>query len=429
MNILFASQAIDGHFNPMTGVAMKLKERGHDVRWYTGPVFAGKLKDLGIPLFPFKRAIEHRADNLFELYPERARLKGPRAIGFDGEKIFASNISNFLEDLRELDQEFPFDALVVDSSMFIQRLVSHLMGRPVVSVVVIPNMESDPLVPPLFFGFRPARNPADKALQAVAGLLSDKVILRPADQSYRRQHSFYGQEVPKGGRLTDETYRCSDAIIQAGTPSLDFPRRNHNPKVHYVGALLPYRRPGAPAGEPLPQGYGNTIVVTQGTVDNADQEKLIIPALEGLKDMGALVIVATGGRGTAELNQRYPQSNIQIRDYVDFAAVFESTDVFVTNGGYGGVQLALSKGVPLVVSGINEGKSDVNARVEHAGAGINLRTESPSPEKIRRAVHSILADPKWKNRAQQMQQDFARQDPAEAAARVVESVLSSRRTP
>jgi len=32
MNILFASQAIDGHFNPMTGVAMRLKERGHDVR-------------------------------------------------------------------------------------------------------------------------------------------------------------------------------------------------------------------------------------------------------------------------------------------------------------------------------------------------------------------------------------------------------------
>jgi MGT family glycosyltransferase len=426
MNILFASQAIDGHFNPMTGVAMKLKERGHDVRWYTGPVFTGKLKGLGIPLIPFKRAIEHRADNLFELYPERARLKGPRAIGFDGEKIFASNISNFFEDIRDLQQEFPFDALVVDSSMFVQRLVSHLLGKPVVNVAVIPNMESDPLVPPLFFGFRPPRNPAGKALQTVAGQLSDKIILRPAHQSYRRQHTFYGQDVPKRGRLTDDAYRCSDAVIQAGTQSLDFPRRNTNPKVHYVGALLPYRRPGADVPEELPPGYSTTIVVTQGTVDNADQDKLIIPALEALQDMDALVIVATGGRGTAELNRRYPQPNILIRDYVDFAAVFESTDVFVTNGGFGGVQLALSKGVPLVVSGINEGKSDVNARVEYAGAGINLRTEAPSPEKIRRAVHSILAEPGWKERAQQMRQDFARQDPAEAAADVVERVLASR---
>jgi MGT family glycosyltransferase len=424
MNILFASQAIDGHFNPMTGVAMRLKERGHDVRWYTGPVFAGKLQELGIPLFPFNRAIEHRADNLFELYPERARLKGPRAIGFDGEKIFASNISNFFEDLRDLDQDFPFDALVVDSSMFIQRLVAHLMGKPVVSFVAVPNMESDPAVPPLFFGFRPPQNPAEKVLQATAGLLSDKVILRPASLSYRRQHIFYGQEVPKGGRLTDEPYRCSAAVIQAGTPSLDFPRRNNNPKVHYVGALLPYRRQDATPQEPIPQGYATIIVVTQGTVDNADQDKLITPALEALKDMDALVIVATGGRRTTELRERYPQPNIHIRDYVDFAAAFDSTDVFVTNGGFGGVQLALSKGVPLVVSGINEGKSDVNARVEYAGAGINLRTDSPSPEKIRTAVRAILEDPAWKDRAQQMRQDFARQDPAQAAAEVIESVAA-----
>jgi hypothetical protein len=105
VNILFASQALDGHFNPMTGVAMRLRERGHDVRWYTGPVFAAKLEGLGIPLFPFVRAVEHRADNLNDLYPERARLKGPRAIGFDGEKIFASNVTNFFEDIRELDRD------------------------------------------------------------------------------------------------------------------------------------------------------------------------------------------------------------------------------------------------------------------------------------------------------------------------------------
>lgn len=429
MNILFASQAIDGHFNPMTGVAMKLKERGHDVRWYTGPVFARKLQDLGIPILPFKRAIEHRADNLFELYPERAKLNGPMAIGFDGEKIFASNISNFFEDIRELDREFPFDVLVVDHSMFIQRLVAHLLAKPVVNLVVIPNMESDPLVPPLFFGFRPPRNPAEKALQGMAGLLSDKVILRAAHQSYQRQHSFYGLDVPKGARLTDDAYRCSDAIIQAGTESLDFPRRNRNPKVKYVGALLPFRPPGDTDPEDLPRGYRTTIVLTQGTMDNADQNKLIIPALEALKDMDALVIVATGGRKTAELRERYPQPHIHIRDYVDFGAAFGSTDVFITNGGFGGVQLALSAGVPLVVSGINEGKSDVNARVEYAGAGINLRTEAPSPEKIRAAVRSILADPQWKNRAQQMREDFARQDPAQAAAEVIESVPGSRRLP
>jgi UDP:flavonoid glycosyltransferase YjiC (YdhE family) len=437
MKILFASQAIDGHFNPMTGVAVRLKERGHDVGWYTGPVFTDKLGTLGIQHFPFRRAIEHRADNLNELYPERARLKGPRAIGFDGEKIFASNISNFFEDIRELHRDFPFDVAVVESSMFIQRLVSRLMGKPIVTFVAVPNMESDPLVPPLFFGFKPPRNPAEKAAQAAAGLLSDKVILRPASQSYRRQHATYGQEVPRRGRLTDEPYRCAEAVIQTGPESLDFPRRNVNPKVHYVGALLPHRGPEAAgpgadhagsggaqsdADGEWPRSYPATLVVTQGTVDNIDQNKLIVPALEAVKDMDALVIVATGGRGTEALKARYPQPNIIVRDYVDFAKVFEFTDAFISNGGFGGVQLSLSKGVPLVVSGINEGKSDVNARVEYAGVGISLGTESPKSLDIAKAVAGVLGDPVWKERAGQMREQFDLADPAEAAAAVVESV-------
>jgi UDP:flavonoid glycosyltransferase YjiC (YdhE family) len=325
MKILFASQAVDGHFNPMTGVAMRLKDHGHDVRWYTGPVLTSRLQGMGIPLLPFQRAIEHRADNLNELYPERARLRGPRAIGFDAEKIFASNVSNFFEDIRELGQTFTFDVVVADSTMFIHRFVSHLLGKPVVNFVVMPNMESDPMVPPLFFGFRPPRHPVEKAVQAAAGALSDKVILRPAGLSYRRQLAVYGQSPPHKAKLVDEPYRCSAATIQTGPESLDFPRRDVNPTVHYVGALLPYRAPGAagPAeAEQWPRTYKSTLVITQGTIDNLDQNKLIVPALEALKDLDALLIVATGGRGTAALQARYLQPNIVVRDYVDFAHVF-----------------------------------------------------------------------------------------------------------
>ena len=37
--ILFASIPADGHFNPMTGMAMELKNQGHDIRWYTSEIF------------------------------------------------------------------------------------------------------------------------------------------------------------------------------------------------------------------------------------------------------------------------------------------------------------------------------------------------------------------------------------------------------
>ena len=39
MRILFASMPADGHFNPLTGIAVQLADRGHDVRWYAGPAY------------------------------------------------------------------------------------------------------------------------------------------------------------------------------------------------------------------------------------------------------------------------------------------------------------------------------------------------------------------------------------------------------
>jgi UDP:flavonoid glycosyltransferase YjiC (YdhE family) len=34
---LFATLPADGHFKPLTGLAVHLRDLGHDVRWYTGP--------------------------------------------------------------------------------------------------------------------------------------------------------------------------------------------------------------------------------------------------------------------------------------------------------------------------------------------------------------------------------------------------------
>lgn len=440
MKVLLASQAIAGHFNPMTGIGVRLKDEGHDVRWYTGRTLAGRLDELGIPHYPFDRAVEHTGDNLNELYPQRAKLKGPMAIRFDGEKIFASNVTNFFEDIRDVHRRFPFDAVVMDNTMFIQRLVAVVLGKTVVSVVPIGNMESDPLVPPMFFGFAPARNQADKALHAGARLVSDQFVTKPARASYVRQLHGYGLRTERGHPITDEPYRWSDAIIQTGTASLDFPRRNVNPKVHYVGALLPHR-PGAAAGpvaatapaaapaadaqQPTAaHGTCRTVVVTQGTVDNRDPAKLIIPTIEALMDTDSRIFVATGGVGTEELRRRYPQPNIVVEDYVDFSRLFPSTDVFVTNGGFGGVLLSLSHGVPLVTAGLNEGKSDVNARVEYAGVGVNLRTENPSAASIRSAVDTVLGDPSWRERAQAMRGQFEVEDSVGAAVEVIEAAVA-----
>lgn len=82
-------------------------------------------------------------------------------------------------------------------------------------------------------------------------------------------------------------------------------------------------------------------------------------------------------------------------------------DVVVSNGGYGGVQQALAHGIPLVVAGRTEDKVEVTARVGWSGAGIDLRTHRPSPDAVRDAVRTVLADRAYSARARRLADAFA----------------------
>ena len=73
--ILFANFPADGHFNPLTGLALHLKSIGYDVRWYTSVTYADKIKKLDIPFFPLKRALDISGD-INEVFPERKKQKG-----------------------------------------------------------------------------------------------------------------------------------------------------------------------------------------------------------------------------------------------------------------------------------------------------------------------------------------------------------------
>ena len=78
-----------------------------------------------------------------------------------------------------------------------------------------------------------------------------------------------------------------------------------------------------------------------------------------------------------------------------------------TNGGYGGVQMALSHGVPLVVAG----KKRRQARGRRARRVVGLRHDSktakPTAERIRTAVRALLHDPRYRTRAQALAAEYA----------------------
>jgi len=98
----------------------------------------------------------------------------------------------------------------------------------------------------------------------------------------------------------------------------------------------------------------------------------------------------------------------------------------VTNGGYGAVQKALSRGVPLVVAGVTEDKPEVAARVAWCGAGVNLRTGTPTAAAVATAVRAVLAADRYRVAARRLQRSYAAVD---TDARVVELLENLRVLP
>ncbi len=98
----------------------------------------------------------------------------------------------------------------------------------------------------------------------------------------------------------------------------------------------------------------------------------------------------------------------------------------VTNGGYGGVQIALSHGVPIVVAGTTEDKPEVAARVAWSGAGINLRTSTPSAESVRNAVLEVLSKPAYRLNAKRLAQEYSLYDAVERGTASIEKLVGTR---
>src|SRR5205814_2405558 len=129
--ILFASIPAEGQFNPMTGMAMELKNQGHDIRWYASRTFDEKLKKLGIIHYPFKRAVEVNQFNADEIFPQRRKLKsGIPRLKFDLKHFFIYRAPEYIEDIKQIKQTCDFDESDCDAAYTTAKLIKEKLKIP-----------------------------------------------------------------------------------------------------------------------------------------------------------------------------------------------------------------------------------------------------------------------------------------------------------
>ena len=210
----------------------------------------------------------------------------------------------------------------------------------------------------------------------------------------------------QGPFLSGQNYTCHDAVLQLGVPGLFYPRSDWPSQFHFVGVLPPSDEPvggwpNLPAWWDEIRGARGTgkkvVVVAQGTIE-VDPNDLIIPTLLALAEREShLLVVAILGRKGATLPADFAvPANSRVTDYLHYDAVLPWADVWVHNGGYGAVQHGIAHGIPMVVTGEGQDKSENAKRIQRCGVGVNLRCASPCVEDIRRAIETVLGDESYR---------------------------------
>ena len=426
-SLIIATVPVHGHVTPLLAVARYFTQRGDRVRFVTGSRFAEVVEATGAEhiALPADADFDDRQD-LKLRFPERTALKGAKAIAFDLENVFVRPGRAHYDVIEAAHAAEPADVVITEPAFFGG---AFLLGRPlgerppvvVCGVLPLPLASRD--TAPYGMGMTPLRGPLGHLRNALLSQLAARTVFPAAERLAQEiNQELHGSPLPFP--ITD-WLRHAEAIVQFTVPEFEYPRSDAPSSLHFAG---PLSATGSQA--PLPSwwdeldGSRPVVHVTQGTVANHDHQQIIAPTLTALAEDDVLVVVSTGGRPLSTLPPL--PSNARAAEYLPYDELLPKTQVYVTNGGYGGVQYALRHGVPIVTSGGKEDKPEVAGRVAWSGVGLALKTETPSPAAVSKAVREVLGDPRYRTRAGQIAASMERAGGLPRLAEIVDEVGRSR---
>ena len=418
--ILIATQPAPGHVNPFLPVASTLSRRGHQVAWYTGAKFKTKVERTGAHHVPIVHGLDFNgegplSEQLEALLPERKHLRGVAAEKFDLKTVMLDAAVGATRDMSTWLDTHPTDVLMSDLETTGAALVAEKRNVPRAILGITPL-----LIPSRDVGPPGIGGPSTSRLGRIRNRLLNGLMHRVLLRDINRHADVVREQVglPSGGLNFLETAYRAQVVMQATVPEFEYPRSDQK-DVQFVGPLIP---PPPDSFEPPLwwadlDGSRPVVVVTQGTV-RGEANELISPTVRGLADEDVLVVAA--GTDSVEAGG----SNTRAAAFIPFHHLLPRADVFVTNGGYGGVHFALSHGVPIISAGRTEDKVDVCARVAWSGVGLDLKVHIPKPKQIKNAVRRVLADTSYRSAAAAIGATFVNYDAAASVADSVERMAS-----
>lgn len=382
IRVLFSTTAGYGHFHPLVPLARAFVDDGHEVVFATATSFGAHVEATG---FRTVAAGTQPDEVAARFAPFRARLgempiaeRRPYAFTWRFAKVEAPGK---LPDLMEAAARLEPDLLVYESADLAAPITASALG--IASV----HHGFGRMVPVACYE-RAA--PEVEALWRGVGLEPE-----PLCGAFSRPYVDI----------------CPPSFQTASLPTSTTSLRIRPEFVARVGEVAPAWL------EALPDRP--TVYVTLGTVMNAVSAFRVL--LDGLADVDCNVVATVGLANDPTLLEPLPP-NAWVERYVSQALVLPHTSVVVAHAGSGAVLATFAHGLPMLLMPTGADQFENADRCVELGAGLVLMPGEVTAEAVSAAVESLIAEPSFRERAEEVASEIAAMPtPRDVARRLAEA--------
>jgi MGT family glycosyltransferase len=402
-----------GHIYPLTALARRLMERGHEAVFFGIADVEAQIVAAGAGFCQIG-ASDYPKGTLAKLDKQLGEVKGLDTFRFTVERV-KNTTAMVLRDGPDAVRRSRVDVLLVDEADMGGNVAEHL-GIPYISVALFPPLTRDDRIPPFCFNWAAGQGLLSRLRNRLGAKLLNW-IAAPIFRVVNEQRRLWNLKPLK--HSTEALSRI--AQIAQLPAALEFDIGEPPALIHYTGPFVDERMRAA-IDFPWERLDGRPLVyASMGTLQNGSEE-IFRTIAEGCDGLGVQLVISLGGGLDSERVGAMAGDPVVVR-YAPQLELVQRAATVITHAGLNTALESLAQGVPLVCIPIGNDQPGVAARVAASGAGIVIPRNKLSAGRVRAAMQAIMGDARYRLAARRLQTAFAQVDGLEMAADIIEREL------
>lgn len=410
-----------GDINPMLGLALELRGRGHEVSLSTSRYFQSYVEKHGIGFHEVLPDLDPHGEGLIQamLDPKRGPERLHREVIFPHVE---ESYRAFLEVAGKAD-------LIVSGILsYFAPLCARKLGKPWASVMLSPmtfwSVYDPPVIPTMEFLRYAYRFGPDFNRFLFREIFRVSAEWARPVQELRAREGIQDESNPltQGAASTYLNLGMYSRLLGEVQP--DFP-----PNTLLTGFVLfdqdlthqelsPALQDFLGSGEP-------PVVFTLGSTCVMKHGRLFDLFHEVASKAGSRAVVLTGKINYERYRGR-SSGKVFFEDYAPFSKLFPHASCIVHQGGIGTTGQAMHSGKPMVILPEVNDQHDNLERVKRLGIAKGIQMKRVNGWRLRSAIETILADGAYSDRAARVSRQVRGESGVKAAADAIEKLLDHR---